>query len=238
MNATRLFAQLFSVGLFLVIFSCDKSPGYGGNAGITGVVKLRRYNSDYTVLKQETVYQNADVYIVFNDGEGYGDKVKTSYDGSFNFNHLVPGNYKIYVYSNDTTMVSTGQIPVMVDAKISKRKELVNVGVIKVADNKALTGNASITGKVIASKLGASYAAIHEKVYMTDMTDSMNTNYVFTDYNGVYVFDNLPIGNYKVYVYSRNLNVPATPPYLLIDTIVNVVKNNDKLKFIDFNIND
>ena len=235
---TIKFSLILLLAFFFMLSSCDKTAGYGGNAGIVGVVKLKRYNRDFTQLKQETVLANADVYIVFQDGQGYGDKVKTSYDGTFNFNHLVPGDYKLFVYSSDTTMLSPTVIPITVSATIKKRKELVDVGTIVVADNKPVSGNAIISGKVIASKLGSSYAAIHDKVYLTDMSDSTNTNYVFTDYNGAYLFDNLAVGQYKVYTYSRNLNVPATPPYLLIDTIINVVNNNDKLKLKDFNIND
>ena len=234
MKLTGLFILL--VGCSLIFTSCDKTPGYGGNSGIKGIVKIRKYNSNYTVLREESPYANADVYIIFEDGKGYGDKVKTSYDGSFNFNHLVPGNYKLYVYSDDTTMLSTNQIPITIPVSITKNNQLVDAGVFKIADNTPIKGNASISGNITGHKLGASYTAIHEKVYLTDMNDSTNTNASYTDYNGNYIFNSLPVGKYKIYVYSKN-SVP-TPPYLLIDTIVSVFKNNDVIKNVDFNVND
>ena len=216
--------------------SCDKTPGYGGNCGITGIVKVRKFNSDYSVLREETILANADVYIVFQNGQGYGDKVKTSYDGSFNFNHLVPGDYTLFVYSNDTTLVNSDPIPITLAVKIAKNKQLVNAGVLKIADNSPIKGNASISGNITGHKLGASYTAIHEKVYLTDMLDSTNTNSSYTDYSGNYTFTSLPIGKYKIYVYSKN--TVATPPYLLLDTIVSIVKNNDIIKNINFDVND
>ncbi len=234
MKLTGLFILL--IGFTFFFSSCDKTPGYGGNCGITGIVKVRKFNSDYSVLREETVLANADVYIVFQDGQGYGDKVKTSYDGSFNFNHLVPGDYKLFVYSNDTTMLSSAQIPITLAVKITKNKQLVNAGILKTADNAPLKGNASISGNITGHKLGASYTAIHEKVYLTDMLDSTNTNASYTDYSGNYTFNNLPIGKYKIYVYSKN--TVATPPYLLLDTIVSIVKNNDIIKNINFDVND
>jgi len=224
------------LGNLLLLCACDKTPGYGGNCGITGTVKIRKYNSNYSVLREEANYANADVYIVFEDGKGYGDKVKTSYDGTFNFNHLVPGNYKLFVYSNDTTLLTTDQVPITIPVKISKNKELVNAGVIKIADNARIKGNAIISGNITGHKLGASYTAIHEKVYLTDMNDSTNTNASYTDYNGNYIFNDLPVGKYKIYVYSKN-TVP-TPPYLLLDSILSVSKNNDIIKNINFDVND
>ncbi len=234
MKIAGLFVLL--VGCSFFFSSCDKTPGYGGNCGITGVVKIRKFNTNYSVLREETVLANADVYIIFQDGQGYGDKVKTSYDGSFNFNHLVPGDYKLFVYSNDTTLVSSSQIPITIPVKISKNKELVNAGVLKTADNSPIKGNATISGNVTGHKLGASYTAIHEKMYLTDMLDSTNTNTSYTDYSGNYTFNSLPIGKYKIYVYSKN--TVATPPYLLLDTIVTISKNNDVVKNINFDVND
>ena len=224
------------LGSLLLLSACDKTPGYGGNCGITGTVKIRKYNSNYSVLREEANYANADVYIVFEDGKGYGDKVKTSYDGTFNFNHLVPGNYKLFVYSNDTTLLTTDQVPITIPVKISKNKELVNAGVIKIADNARIKGNAIISGNITGHKLGASYTAIHEKVYLTDMNDSTNTNANYTDYNGNYIFNDLPVGKYKIYVYSKN--TVATPPYLLLDSILSVSKNNEIIKNINFDVND
>lgn len=222
--------------LIIILQSCTKEPGYGGNSGVYGVVKLKRYNSNFSKLKQESLFANATVYIVFKDGQGFGDNVKTSYDGSFNFNHLVPGNYKLYVYSADTTMASSGQIPIIATATIKKAKEFVNIGDIIVADNKPVQGNASIVGYIIGHKNGSAYNAIHEKVYLSDVDDSTNSSYTFTDYNGNYLFNSLAIGKYKVYVYSKNLGTGA--PYLLLDTIATINKNNDVIKLNDFNVND
>lgn len=227
-------ALVFILGIFSFV-SCEKQEGYGGNGAIKGVVKMRYYNSDYSVLKSESILKDNYVYIVFEDGKGYGDRVKTSYDGSFSFTHLQKGNYKLFVYSKDTTLSTSGEIAVSVDAKISKNKELVDVGDIKVSTNVLQSGNGIVRGKVLAQHLTNYYYATNEKVYIVYEGDQTYSDYVFTDNQGEYEFTNLPIGNHKVYAYSKNLPTPAYPAYVPVEA--NFQSNNNLVVLGDLLIN-
>ena len=148
MKKTTLFSiLLFLIGIFSFL-SCKKQEGYGGNGAIKGVLKMKYYNSDFSTLKSESVLQDTYIYIVFQDGKGYGDRVKTSFDGSFSFTHLQKGNYKIFAYSKDVTLISSSDVIVSVDVKISKNKQLIDVGDIKVSTNISQIGNGIVRGKI------------------------------------------------------------------------------------------
>ena len=234
MKKTTLFSiLLFLTGIFS-FFSCKKQEGYGGNGAIKGVLKMKYYNSDYSTLKSESVLQDTYVYIVFQDGKGYGDRVKTSYDGSFSFTHLQKGNYKIFAYSQDTTLVNSSNVIVSVDVKISKNKELVDVGDIKVSTNVSQTGNGIVRGKILATHLSSSYYATNEKVYIVFQGDQTYSKYVFTDDQGEYEFTNVPVGTHKIYAYSKNLPTPAYPAYLPVE--INFNSNNDLVVLGDLQI--
>ena len=85
----------------LLVFSCKKEEGYGGKASVQGFVWVKEYNSNYSILQLEREGYDEYVYINFGDEISYGDRIKTSYDGRFEFKYLRPGKYKIYCYSND-----------------------------------------------------------------------------------------------------------------------------------------
>lgn len=87
----------------LSLLSCKKEPGEGGFASIEGKVLLKDYDATYTILQAEYYAAGETVYIIYGSGTEIGNTVKTSYDGSFKFNYLNKGNYKIYVLGEDPT---------------------------------------------------------------------------------------------------------------------------------------
>jgi len=98
--------------------SCKREPGQGGTSSIKGKV-IATYHD---VFDSAYVYpaSREDVYIVYGDGDFNGDNVKTSYDGSYEFNYLKKGHYTVYAYSDCDTCVNG-----------SKRAELVSVDIAK-----------------------------------------------------------------------------------------------------------
>lgn len=111
---------------FTLIFfcSCSKEAGEGGNATIIGKVYVKDYNSSFTTINAEYYGADEDVYIIYGSDVSYGNKTKSSYDGSFEFKYLRKGSYKIYVYSKDSTLQSkSGIIPVIQDVEITERKQ-------------------------------------------------------------------------------------------------------------------
>jgi hypothetical protein len=108
----------------LNFFSCKKQPGEGGFASIEGKVYVKDYDDSYTILTAQYYLPSETVYIIYGDGNEVANTVKTSYDGSFKFNYLRKGTYKIFVLSEDTTKPFLS-VPKEELAKvtITKRKE-------------------------------------------------------------------------------------------------------------------
>ena len=125
----------FIVCIFLVALipfsSCKKGPGSGGRATIKGKVWTRKHDIGYTAVLNQ--YNSADepVYIVYGNEVNYGDKVSTNYNGEYEFNYLRKGNYKVYVYSNDSAAIHDGnatapKVAVIKEISITDKKQMVD----------------------------------------------------------------------------------------------------------------
>jgi hypothetical protein len=119
-----IFIYLFT---FIIIFdSCKKDPGEGGTSSISGKVYAKDYNSTFTVLQGEYYAPDIWVFIVYGNNKDYGDRIKTSYDGTYEFKFLRPGDYHVYAYSKDSTLQTNAEIAVIKDVSIPKQyKEVV-----------------------------------------------------------------------------------------------------------------
>lgn len=95
---------IVALGLFLLT-SCKKEEGVGGTSTITGKIYVKEYSSVGNLLAE---YYGADerVYIIYGDGTTYDDDFRTSYDGSFRFQYLNKGTYKVFCYSRCDTCAS------------------------------------------------------------------------------------------------------------------------------------
>ena len=123
-----LLTGLFGLAL---ITGCKKEEGVGGTSYITGKVFVRQYNSNFTVKTDQYYATDEDVFIVYGDEEVYGDKVSTNYDGTFRFDYLREGNYKVFSYSEDSAGYPTKRmIPVIKNVKISGRNKTVSAGTL------------------------------------------------------------------------------------------------------------
>ena len=224
------------LAIFAMFSSCKKEEGYGGNSTIVGKLKVKSYNDDYSILKEERYLANTYVYVIFGNNLSYGNRVKTSYDGSFEFKYLEPGDYTVYAYSDDTTMNSSEPIAITKKASISKR-EAFDIGEIVVADNNPQKIG-SITGKVKMNNTstGDSYYEPDEKVYIVYDNDINYKKYVRTNYNGEYQFLSLPVGHYKLYVYSKDVN--NTWPNTVIPIVVetDITKENKNITLSDIEV--
>jgi hypothetical protein len=131
----RFFA--LSVLIFMLITgmnSCSKDEGTGGNSSIYGKVMVKDYNSTFTVLQEEYYGPDIDVYIVYGDDKSYSDRTRTSYDGTYEFKYLRPGNYQVFAYSKDSSLQTNALIAVIKNVEIEKKKQEVAVDDIVVFD--------------------------------------------------------------------------------------------------------
>jgi hypothetical protein len=224
--------------LGLILFpSCKKETGYGGNSAIKGVLKIQNYNFNYTTLKSESVLADEYVYIIFEDGKGYGDRVKTSYDGSFSFTRLKSGKYKIYAYSKDISSASLEDVIVLKEVEITKNKQLVDAGDIVTATNVTKPGNSIVQGKIIATSNTGTFFATNQKIFIAYEGNSTYSRFVYTDEDGEYQFLDVPTGNHRIYVFSKNTEPNPTSPTVVVEQFANVSSTNQVIQLPDFNIN-
>lgn len=120
--------------LALLLFTaCKKQEGKGGDASIAGSVHVKHYNSTFTEFISE--YPGADtyVYLVYGDDISYGQRIKTNYEGQFEFKYLYKGNYTVYVYSLDSTLTAAdGNVPVVKQVSIAGRKDHIQLDTFRI----------------------------------------------------------------------------------------------------------
>ncbi|MEY3236096.1 MAG: hypothetical protein RI883_197 [Bacteroidota bacterium] len=125
--------KIISISLVLVSIllfnSCKKVEGQGGGSTIKGIIYEQKYSLVGTLVAEYPAVEK-DVYIIYGSGNTfYNDRIKTSYDGSFEFNYLEEGDYTVFVYEDSNTEPS-GTNTVIVTTKISVKKSTVDLGTI------------------------------------------------------------------------------------------------------------
>jgi hypothetical protein len=121
------------IALTLAFSGCKKAPGEGGNSSIKGSVWVEDWNGSFTIKNGE--YAGADewVYIIYGDDVSYSDRIRTNYNGEYEFKYLRKGKYKIYIYSKDNTLQSqSGDISIVKDIEITEKKQIVTVDKITI----------------------------------------------------------------------------------------------------------
>lgn len=117
---------LIPVLILLVLssaFSCKKEEGEGGQARILG--KVYSYDVNKSMQHTDSGYiADARVFISYGT-DGMVDKdTRTSFDGSFEFKWLQPGDYTVWVVGQCDTC-NAGQSIDSVHVKIAEKKQSV-----------------------------------------------------------------------------------------------------------------
>ncbi|MCF8256899.1 MAG: hypothetical protein K9J06_05070 [Flavobacteriales bacterium] len=211
--------------MLAVIFlhGCSKEAGFGGNSAITGSLRLKVYNADFSELLDDVDLADTYVYLSTTTGYGYLDRVNTSFNGSFEFNNLNPGDYIIYTYSSDTTLSSIDDIVIQKTVTINSSNESVSCGTLTVATS-VTVGNSSISGRIMyqsVSNPNFQYPAPDERVFIMYNDEPTYKTFVRTSYDGYYIFDRLPIGKYRIYAYSADIdNISPYASIPVLDSLV------------------
>jgi hypothetical protein len=119
------------------MFSCKKGPGEGGTSSIHGYVSVLKLNAFLTDTLVIYGGYDEDVYIIYGDDVSYGDRIRSGPDGNFEFKYLREGNYKIYVYSDDTLapgFIDTvpNKYVVMKSIEITQKKQNIDAGTFEI----------------------------------------------------------------------------------------------------------
>ena len=127
----------FSVFLFLMLsiafFSCTKEAGDGGNSTIYSKIIAHNYNADFTQLRGIYPAADEDVYLIYGSDRSYSQRVRSNYDGVYEFKYLRKGDYTIYVYSKDSTLTLASEIyAVIQEVKIDENHQTVQADDMKI----------------------------------------------------------------------------------------------------------
>jgi len=118
----KLYFRFILIGILIVSLGCEKEEGIGGTSSISGKVFVNDYDNQGNLIG--SFYgQDEDVYIIYGGNSGtYNDDFKTSFDGSYRFEYLTKGHYKIFAYSDCDTCWSGSEV-VFIKLEITENKK-------------------------------------------------------------------------------------------------------------------
>lgn len=126
--------QLFSICFLLLFSTCKKEAGQGGTSSIKGKVHAKYYDKDFYSLASTSYAPDIDVFIIYGDESVFGERQRTTYDGTYEFKYLRKGKYKIYAYSRDSTGLYKNQVnkyspevAIIKNVDIKKSKQTIEV---------------------------------------------------------------------------------------------------------------
>ena len=106
-----------------------------GAATIRGVVREIKYDKASVwpnlVIDYIDFAYEQEIYLTYGHHTFYDKRIRTQYDGSFEFSNLIPGKYLIFLYSDDVKR-ETDRIPVTREVIITEMDELVDIGEITI----------------------------------------------------------------------------------------------------------
>ena len=128
-----IFSTFLLLILSMVLFSCSKDEGSGGNSTIYGKIIAHDYNAEFTDLKGIYPAADEDVFIIYGNDRSYSERIGTNYEGVYEFKYLRPGNYTVFAYSKDSTLtLPSGNYAVVLNVEIGNKKEDVEAPDMKI----------------------------------------------------------------------------------------------------------
>ncbi len=106
-----------------------------GAAVIKGVVREINYVNESSwpnlVIEDISFAQEQEVYLTFGDQAFYKDRIRTQFDGYFEFSNLIPGDYLVFLYSEDVTG-ATEHVVLKFEVTITEFDQVVDLGEITI----------------------------------------------------------------------------------------------------------
>ena len=126
-------------GILIMLGSCEKEAGEGGSSNIRGKVYAKYYNKNFSILASQGYAPDIEMYIIYGDDFSYGERIRTSYDGAFEFKYLQKGKYKVFAYSKDSTGAYSNHvnqyapdIAIVKEVEITKNKQTIELEDIQI----------------------------------------------------------------------------------------------------------
>lgn len=119
--------------LFFLLLACSKGPGEGGNSSIKGHVWVKDINATFQVQAQYDGFDE-EVYIIYGDDISFSDRIRSNYDGAFEFKYLRPGKYKIFMYSEDSVPPASNPnvVTILKEIEVKDKKQTVDAGTFSI----------------------------------------------------------------------------------------------------------
>ena len=197
--------------LIMGVSSCEKPEGPSGRGSISGQVMVTTYDRGFRVKQAEFPAADEDVYIFYGDSRTISDDRTTSPDGRFEFSYLSKGDYRLSVYSEDSTGKDPSGIvavetPVQLGSN-NEEKDVGQIGIVRGLDFDE--GLATLGGQVLQVNYTRGFgfiidttAAQNLEVYLIFEDDPHYSERIRSLYDGSFSFPNLLKGSWSVYVYS------------------------------------
>ena len=121
---------LFSLSIFI---SCSKEEGEGGTSSIMGKVHVTEYDKTTLDTVNEYYAPEVNVYLIYGNDKVYSERFRSNWDGSFLFQNLRKGEYRIYAISEvPITEVRAGFDVITINVKIDQNNQLVRAPDIRI----------------------------------------------------------------------------------------------------------
>ena len=118
--------SLLAVLLIIQFTSCKKEPGFGGLSCIEGKVYAKDYTPNSGIIEAEGYTPDMKVVISVEGSNTILDETKTNLDGSFRFDELRKGTYKVWAFTECDTCTNNER-PVIQSAEVTSNKETVTL---------------------------------------------------------------------------------------------------------------
>lgn len=117
----------------MILYACAKGPGEGGNSSIKGHVWVKDINATFQVQTEYDGFDE-DVFIIYGEDISFSDRIRSNYDGTFEFKYLRPGKYKIFMYSEDSTPPASNpnNVTIIKEIEIKDKKQSVDAGTFNI----------------------------------------------------------------------------------------------------------
>lgn len=84
------------------------------------------------VILQNGVIANEDIFIIYGDGDDiHDDDIKSNFDGTFKFDNLRKGSYRVFAYSEDASLTNP-LTPILKSIEIGSNEDA-NIGTLSIS---------------------------------------------------------------------------------------------------------
>lgn len=225
--------------IFIALISCKKEAGEGGASIINGKITINEYSEINNTLVRSYNAADEDVFIIYGDNDFYGDKISTDENGTYQFENLQKGDYKLYSFSDneegDTEAIYS-------DVNISSNGSVTNASTITIKSYTS-KGKAQVSGRLFVYDYNAELTTLKDQyyganiyVYFAIKNSKTYIDRVKTNPSGYFVFSDLLPGTYEVYAYSKANNAAGiieSKKDVIITKYDEIIVFEDNLDIID-----